>query len=48
MLDEIAGQIVEQFRVGRFPSLVAEVVGRFDDAAAEVVLPEPVYNHTRQ
>ena len=42
VFDQLDGQPVEQFGVGRGFAVGAEVVGRGDDSAAEVVLPEPV------
>ena len=46
--DEFAGQEVEQWLVyGRHPR-PAEIVGRGDDAGAEVPLPDPVCHHPRR
>ena len=44
-LHQFGSQPVEQLRVSRFPAGKAKVVRGGDDAAAEVVLPEPVGDH---
>ena len=44
MVHEPVGQIVEQLRVRRRRAHVAEVVGRVDDATAEVVVPDAVHD----
>ena len=44
-LDELDGQPVEQFRVGRRFALGAEVLARLDEAAAEEARPEPIHRH---
>ncbi len=40
--DELDGQPVQQFRVGRRRALGAEVLHRADDAVAELLVPEAV------
>ena len=45
---EFVGQPVEQFRMRRRLAELAEVVGRRHDAAAEVVLPQPIDEHPRR
>ena len=42
VFDQFDGQPVEQFRVRRGFAVGAEVVGRGDEAAAEVMLPKPI------
>src|SRR5262249_8449484 len=44
-VDELRGEPVEQFWVRRLLAELAEVVGRGDDAAAEMVLPKAVDDH---
>ena len=46
--DEVGGEPVEQFRMRRGAAADAEVVGRGDEAAAEVMLPDPVDHHPRR
>ncbi len=43
--DELAREPVEQFRVRGFCAVDAEVAGGFDDARAEVALPDAVGHH---
>ena len=43
--DEFAGQPIEQFGMRRPAAVVSEVGGRFDDAAAEMVVPQAVDHH---
>ena len=42
VLDQVGGEPVEQLRVRRPLALGAEIVGRGDNAPAEMVLPEAV------
>ena len=46
--DEVGGEPVEQFRMRRPPAADAEIVRRGDEAAAEVMLPDPVDHHSRR
>ena len=43
VFDEVHGEPIEQFGMGGPRTLVAEVTGAFDDAAAENHLPEAVH-----
>ena len=45
LLDESAGQIVEQFGMGGLVSKTAEVIHGGHDAAAKNVMPETVHHH---
>src|SRR5688500_11396327 len=44
---KLACQPIQQFRVGRTGAHETEVVGGLDDASSEVVLPETVYDDSR-
>ena len=48
ILDEVGRQPVEQLRMAGSFSQVTEVAGRFDDAFAEMVLPDPVDDDARR
>ena len=43
--DQLVGEIIEQFRMAGVAAVDAEVVGRLDDALAEVILPDAVDQH---
>ena len=43
--DELPGQPVQQLPVDRSPAVLAQVAGGGHQAAAEVVLPDPIHHH---
>ena len=47
VLDEVAGQPVEQFGMRGALAHLAEIVGRADDAFAEMMLPDAIDHHAR-
>ncbi len=48
VLDQLGGQPVEQFGMRGAAAVEAEVVGRIDQAHAEVIMPQPIDDHPRE
>ena len=45
--DELIRQIVQQLGVGGAAAHATEIIGRVDDAAAEMIRPDPVHHDAR-
>src|SRR5690606_26804249 len=44
LIEEIRGEPLQQFGMGGWRAHAAEIVGGGDDALAEVIVPDPVYD----
>ena len=42
---EFGCQPIEQFRMGRLPTVEAKVIGSVDQSLSEMVLPDPIHHH---